>query len=153
MLIVTLTTYTTKKVPLKNLDTKNPQNNRKIHHFLRDLEQNGYIKIDDEYITVIKKIDVVSSNIVAVEAKLSDWKAGIKQAMRYKSYADEVYVAISSEYVKNIDKTIFKDLNIGLMSVSNEKLKISIRAKKEKPKKLDVKYYMADRFLRQLNLS
>lgn len=145
--------YNKKRIPLKEFKTDNQQTNKKINHFLRDLEQNGYIKINNDYITVIKKVNAVSKNIVAIEAKLSDWKAGLNQAIRYKRYADEVYVAISSEYVKNVDKSQFRELNIGLMSVSNDKLKISVRAKRERVQKLDVKYFMADRFLKQLNLS
>ena len=90
---------------------------------------------------------------VAVEAKISDWKAGLEQAARYKQYANEVYVALSSEYVSKVDKQQFKDLNIGLMSVSSGKLKISIRARKQPVEKLDIQYYIADRFLKQLKLS
>ena len=88
-----------------------------------------------------------------MEAKLSDWKAGLEQAVRYKQYANEVYVAISAEYVKNVDKDQFKKVNIGLMSVSEDKLIIPIRAKKEKVEKKDIQYYMTDRFLKQLNLA
>ena len=64
-----------------------------------------------------------------------------------------MYVAISAEYVKNVDKDQFKKVNIGLMSVSEDKLKIPIRAKKEKVEKKDIQYYMTDRFLKQLNLA
>ena len=64
-----------------------------------------------------------------------------------------MYVALSSEYVSKVDKQQFKDLNIGLMSVSSGKLKISIRARKQPVEKLDIQYYIADRFLKQLKLS
>ena len=39
------------------------------------------------------------------------------------------------------------------MSVSEDKLIIPIRAKKEKVEKKDIQYYMTDRFLKQLNLA
>ena len=39
------------------------------------------------------------------------------------------------------------------MSVSAGKLKISIRARKQPVEKLDIQYYIADRFLKQLKLS
>ena len=127
--------------------------NRKFHHFLRELENLGYIKISGNYITSVKKIDAVTKNFIAVEAKISDWKAGLEQAVRYKQYANEVYVALSSEYVKNVDRQQFRELNIGLMSVSAGKLKISVRARKQPVEKLDIQYYIADRFLKQLKLS
>ena len=88
----------------------------------------------------------------SVEAKICDWKSGLEQAVRYKQYANEVYVALSSEHVSKVDRQQFKDLNIGLMSVSSGKLKISIKAKKQAVEKLDIQYYIADRFLKQLQL-
>jgi hypothetical protein len=84
---------------------------------------------------------------------LSDWKSGLEQAARYKQYANEVYIAISSEYINKVDKDLLINLNIGLMSVSQGKLRIPIKPKKEKVKKLDIQYYMADRFLKQLKLA
>lgn len=144
--------YNRKKIPLSEIRTDNKTLDTKIRRFLRDLEEQGYIKIKEDYIDVVKKVDAVSKNIVAIEAKLSDWKAGLEQAYRYKNYADEVYVAISSDFLKNVNKSKFKELNIGLMSVSNSKLTISIRAKKEKVPKKDVQFFMADKFLKQLQL-
>jgi len=102
---------------------------------------------------VRKKIDAVTKNFIAVEAKISDWKAGLEQAIRYKQYANEVYVAISSEFIDKVDKEQFKKMNIGLMSVSDGKLRIPIRARKQKVEKLDIQYYIEDRFLKQLQMA
>lgn len=133
------------KFPMKRLI-------KKFHHFLRELEELGYIKINDNYITTIKKIDAVTRNFIAIEAKVSDWKSGLEQAIRYKQFANEVYVALSSEYISKVNRQQFKNLNIGLMSVSSGKLKISIKAKKMPVEKLDIQYFIADRFLKQLRL-
>lgn len=145
--------YNKKKISLDELGISDSRVNKKFYNFLRELEELGYVKIDGNYITSVKKIDAVTKNLIAVEAKLSDWKAGLEQAVRYRQYADEVYVAISAEYVKKVDKERFKELNIGLMSVSKNKLTIPIKSKKQKVEKLDVQYYIEDRFLQQLNLS
>lgn len=145
--------YNRKKVNLKDVEISDERMNKKFYHFLRELEVMGYIKINGNYITSVKKIDAVTKNFIAVEAKISDWKSGLEQATRYKQYANEVYVALSSEYVSNVDRQQFKDLNIGLMSVSHGKLKISIRAKRQPVEKLDIQYYIADRFLKQLKIS
>ena len=145
--------YNHKKISIEDVKISDEKVNKKFYHFLRELEDLGYIKINDNYITSVKKIDAVTKNFIAVEAKISDWKAGLEQAARYKQYANEVYVALSSEYVSKVDKQQFKDLNIGLMSVSSGKLKISIRARKQPVEKLDIQYYIADRFLKQLKLS
>lgn len=145
--------YNHKKISLDEMKISDERVERKFHHFLRELENLGYIKISGNYITSVKKIDAVTKNFIAVEAKISDWKAGLEQAIRYKQYANEVYVALSSEYVQKVDRQQFRELNIGLMSVSAGKLKISIRARKQPVENLDIQYYIADRFLKQLKLS
>ena len=145
--------YSKKKISIDEVGISDTKACKKFYHFLCELEELGYVRIDGHYVTSIKKVDAVTKNFVAVEAKLSDWKAGLEQAVRYKQYANEVYVAISAEYVKNVDKDQFKKVNIGLMSVSEDKLIIPIRAKKEKVEKKDIQNYMTDRFLKQLNLA
>lgn len=145
--------YNKKIVTIKEIQISNSTIDRKFHVFLNELEEMGYIKIDGNYITSIKKIDAVSKNFIAVEAKLFDWKSGLEQATRYKQYANEVYIAISSEHINKVDKDLLRYMNIGLMSVSKGKLRIPVKAKKEKVKKLDVQYYIADRFLKQLKLA
>lgn len=144
--------YNKKKTSIEELGISNKDVTKKFYSFLRELEELGYVKIDGNYITSIKKIDEVTKNLIAVEAKLSDWKSGLEQAVRYKQYANEVYVAISSKYVGKVDKQLFKNKNIGLMSVSKGKLTIPVKAKKEKVEKLDIQYYIVDRFLKQLKL-
>jgi len=145
--------YNHKKVNWEDVRISDERISKKFYHFLRELEDMGYVKISGNCITSVKKIDAVTKNFIAVEAKISDWKSGLEQAVRYKQYANEVYVALSSEYVPKVDRQQFKDLNIGLMSVSTEMLKISIRAKKQPVEKLDIQYYIVDRFLKQLKLS
>lgn len=144
--------YNKKNIPLKEIAISNPDVGKKFYHFLYELEELGYIKIKDNNVSSVKKIDAVAPNFIAIEAKLSDWKSGLEQAVRYKQYATEVYIAISSENIDKVDKNLLRNMNIGLMSVSEGKLKIPVKAKKEKVKKMDIQYYIADRFLKQLNL-
>ena len=145
--------YNKKSVTIKEIQISNSMIDKKFHDFLHKLEEMGYIRIDGNYITSIKNIDAVTKNLIAIEAKLSDWKAGLEQATRYKQYANEVYIAISSEHINKVDKDLLRDMNIGLMSVSQGNLRIPVKAKKEKVKKLDIQYYIADRFLKQLKLA
>lgn len=121
--------------------------------FLKYLEENGYIKISKNHIEVIKKVDLATKNLVAIEAKLYDWKSGIEQAFRYKDYATKVYVALDSDNIEKVDKEIFKENNIGLLSVSEDEVKEIIKCKKEKVKKLDIQYYITDKFLKKLEFS
>lgn len=143
------TIYSSNKVELSEMHIDSAIYN-KFRKFLAELEELGYIEICGSCIKSIKKVDAVTTNLVAIEAKIWDWKSGIEQAKRYKQYADTVYVAISSDYIQKVDINIFKTYNIGLMSVSNGKLNIPLKPKKEKTATPDIKYYMADKFLRQL---
>lgn len=145
--------YNKKNITLTEIPIANTMIDKKFHVFLHELEEMGYIRIEGNYITPIKKIDEVTKNFIAIEAKLSDWKTGLEQAMRYRQYADEVYIALSSEHIHKVDKDLLRKKNIGLMSVSQGKLKIPLKAKKVKVKNLDIQYYIADRFLKQLGLS
>lgn len=144
--------YNKKKVCIDEAGISDSRITKRFYNFLRELEELGYVKIDGNYITSVKKIDAVTKNFIAIEAKLSDWKAGLEQASRYKQYANEVYVAISSEAVNKVDTNLFRSMNIGLMSVSDGKLKIPVKAKKAKVEKLDIQYYIEDRFLKKLRL-
>lgn len=145
--------YNKKKICIDDTGILNSKVTRKFYNFLCELEELGYVKIEGNYITSVKKIDAVTKNFIAVEAKISDWKAGLEQAIRYKQYADEVYVAISSEFINKVDKELLRSMNIGLMSVSDGKLRIPVKAKKERVEKLDIQYYIEDRFLKQLQLA
>ncbi len=145
--------YNKHKIGLNNLEITNKKNRKEFQQFLRELEKKGYIKVENNKIEVVKKVDLATKNLVAIEAKLFDWRAGIEQAIRYKEYSNKVYVAIENEEISKIDKTIFKEKNIGLMSVSKNNVKEIIKPKREKIERLDVQYYMTDKFLQKLCLN
>lgn len=141
--------YNKKRINLNSINIPDKKTNRKFNSFLNDLEELGYIRVNGNYVETIKKIDAVTKNFIAIEAKISDWKSGLEQANRYRQFANEVYVAISEEYLSKVDKDMFKEMNIGLLSVSNEGMKIVLKAKKKKVEQLDIQYYIMDRFLKQ----
>lgn len=88
-----------------------------------------YYKNNTPFINPIKKL-------VAIEAKLKDWKKGILQARRYKSYTDECYLAILSRYEKNIDYTYLDKFGIGLILFDEKNGDIWIKQKPSKDSKL-----------------
>lgn len=67
--------------------------------------------------------------LVAIEAKLKNWKQGILQARRYKSYTDECYLAILSKYEKNIDSSYLDRFGIGLILFNENDGNIWIKQK------------------------
>jgi hypothetical protein len=64
--------------------------------------------------TSLNQLDEIPE-IIAIEAKLTDFKNGLIQARRYKYFADKVYLAILSEAKEKIDEKQFQDQNIGLI--------------------------------------
>jgi hypothetical protein len=66
-------------------------------------------------------------HLVAIEAKLKDWKQGILQARRYKSFTDECYLAILSRYEKNIDYKYLNKFEIGLILYQEKSGEIFIK--------------------------
>lgn len=59
---------------------------------------------------------------VAIEAKVSDWRKGLKQALRYKNFADRSYLALYESHIKSAKNnlSVFKTLNVGLIGVSDD---------------------------------
>ncbi len=63
-------------------------------------------------------------HIIAIEAKLYDWRRAIMQARSYTSYADEIYVAMPVDRISE-DKFLkpFLEEKVGLIAVSNDSLR------------------------------
>ena len=89
-----------------------------------------------------------SENIIAIEAKVRDWKSGIRQAMRYKEYADYSYLAIYEDNIAaclaNI--SVFERLGIGLIGVSNHGIKVHLQATLSDVTTLENKVLAFERF-------
>ncbi|HEY1645453.1 MAG TPA: hypothetical protein VGF75_03640 [Candidatus Saccharimonadales bacterium] len=79
--------------------------------------------VNDKYLEAVglntfRKIGYIESpvkKLVAIEAKLKDWKQGIMQARRYRSFTDECYLAILARYDKNIDYGYLERCDVGLI--------------------------------------
>lgn len=98
---------------------------------LKQLVEANIVTVNEgEYRASHSIAESTSENVIAIEAKISDWKSGVRQAMRYKEYANYSYLAIYEEHIPacigNIE--VFKKLGIGLIGVSNEGIKWHIQA-------------------------
>ncbi len=83
------------------------------YNFVRDAGSS--FRINTKYVLPFKKSS-------AFEAKLKNWKRAMNQAYRYKWFADYAYVIMdethSRQAVKNLSE--FKNLNIGLLTISTD---------------------------------
>jgi len=132
----------------KNILEDELQNNR-IKSYLTS---NGYItENNNKFIVQKRKLNAAVENIIAIEAKLSDWKNGFYQALRYRYFANQSYLAIKNVYIKNIDKNLLKEYGIGLISVNENGTKIVLKAKKQKPLDPISNLYSAQQIILKLN--
>jgi hypothetical protein len=70
-----------------------------------------------------RHIDIVgykkrNSRVIAVEVKVENWQCAIKQASMCLLFADEVYIAMPTEYIHRIDRSELARFGIGLMEVN-----------------------------------
>jgi len=108
---------------------------------------------NSKYYYVKNKLNPTIREFHAIEAKLKDWKGGLYQAMRYKNFAQRSYLALSSEYIHRVDKNLFIENNIGLISVSIESARIIINPKKDNPNDKIAFYYLGEKFTKNIFLN
>jgi len=109
------------------------------NNYFRKIEKNTFIKNKD-YINPLFKL-------FAFEMKISDWKNGLDQAIRYKSYADRSYLGLWDKYIKRAlrKEALFRKHNIGLISVKDKENSIEeIQPKDNKDLKKFNKYLAAE---------
>lgn len=108
---------------------------------IRYLIQNNYLNKsskDYELYWVGDNIfQLCMQNMFAVEAKVSNWKRGFYQAYRYKWFSHYSFLALHERYIKPAAASLelFKQYNIGLVSVDTEVKNVNVfnKPKKEKP--------------------
>ncbi len=109
------------------------------YKYLKKLQDDNFIKIiDDQYYYKINGWMPIAKEIIAIEAKLKNWKRGILQANRYKSFANKVYLAMPSSQEHLIDKKLLEKHEIGLIILNLENKGLEIT--NLKPKKALNKY-------------
>jgi hypothetical protein len=100
------------------------------------LTLNDYIKCLDEN-TFVKINEINEGNeVIANEAKLSNWKRALYQASRYKLFADLSYVVLDSCHtvsaIKNLDS--FREFGVGLACINTlGNIEILLEAPKQEP--------------------
>lgn len=87
------------------------------------LERSGYIRrLGPAAYAKINGFIPTVSEVIAVEAKVSDWRKGAIQAKRHRSFANRVYLALAGEYLHRVQLDLLRRHGIGLLSVSNGKV-------------------------------
>ena len=111
---------------------------RKIKFQLKPIvlkEPQGLSGIPDLMLALLNRKDM-STAVMAIELKLSNWRRALFQAFRYRSFAEISIVVLDHARVapalRNIDR--FQNANIGLMSIDRPgKIYIHFRPTSETP--------------------
>ena len=122
----------------------------KLQPLLNYLMINDYIYICDGYFKVKKKFSPPAKKLIAVEAKLKNWKEGFYQAQRYKHFSHKSFLALSNDYINNVDIKLLKEKKIGLISVSTEKINIIYNPPIETPLDVTAFYFLSSEFVKNL---
>lgn len=137
----------------KHLTTKNLQKRRidkaRLKNLLAHLEVNDFIGYDGEIIVRNRKYRAHTRNLLSVEAKLNDWKSGFYQALRYKFFSHQSYLAYPEKNIHRVDLDLLKEHNIGLISVGDDKIRFIFKPKIEKPKDLTSYFFLSELFAQQ----
>jgi hypothetical protein len=153
MLYHTLTLFNRKNKKIKEDDMLLRFSKKKIELLIEKFFLLNLIeKIENNSYVVKSKLSPSVSTIYAVEAKLSDWKSGFHQALRYKNFAQKSFLAISSDFVHRVDKKLLVSNNIGLISVSPDKTTILFNPKKQKPNDEIAFYFSGENFTKKVYL-
>ena len=88
---------------------------------------------------------LILKDVVAIEAKLSNWKRALQQARRYLDYANQSWVLIEekSQKAAEANKFHFVNANIGLASISVEgNIQLLHHPEKSQPRSEFAQWYM-----------
>lgn len=132
-----------KEISIAKIKEITKANEFNIKKSLEKLIVDSYIYQTDMLFNVTKTYKSITTNSVAIEAKLKNWKRALNQAFRYKWFASKSYVVLDSKYITpalvNIDE--FKKYNVGLAEINKQGcLKIYFNPKSQKP--IDDKMFM-----------
>ncbi|MDP3312387.1 hypothetical protein [Lutibacter sp.] len=103
---------------------------------IEKLVANKYVKIKGVNLVIDRDYELSFNENFAIEAKLKDWKRALKQAYRYKWFAEYSYVVMDAYYsssaIKNIDT--FEKYNVGLATITTDgDLKMYFNPKRQQP--------------------
>lgn len=102
---------------------------------LKEYSEAGFIeKTEDNTYIVRKGYSNILDTVIAIEAKLHDWKQALRQACRYRRFADYSFVLLdadrSAPALKN--RSMFEDHNVGLIILKNRSFKIIVTPERRK---------------------
>jgi hypothetical protein len=143
-------TYFNQKKNLKKEVLFQKCNDKKgLKKLLDFLMAHNYIISDDNYFIQIKRYKPHTENLISVEAKLKDWKAGIYQALRYQFFSHKSFLAYPSQNIDRVNTDLLRKYNIGLIAVGQKEIKVLLDPIERKPLDLISYCILSENFARR----
>ncbi len=126
-----------KKISLTLIQDYLPSNKKAKDQIITYLLEKGFLlpssKSENQFLKG-EKYKIGLKKVIAIEAKISNWKRGLYQAYRYKEYANQSYLALYSKYTHRALNHVeeFIRFNIGLIEVKDDSISILIKPKSSK---------------------
>ena len=104
----------------------------------------GLIKVEDGKVHPTWPAARVVTRVIAIEAKLTDWRGGAIQADRYLEFADEAYLAMPSHHIEGLLRNPDRlgGLDLGLIAVEQGECSIAIPAPKVPPRNPSIRRWL-----------
>ncbi|PNM25169.1 hypothetical protein A6J66_013845 [Yersinia enterocolitica] len=106
-------------------------------------------RTEDNYFIKVKKPTPICNSIIAIEAKLKDWKRALWQASRYKIFSNQSWVVLdkhnANPAISNIKE--FEKYNIGLATVTVDGLYEEIFTPSPEDYKSELAFWKANSLL------
>lgn len=118
---------------------------------LKSLIEKGYVERKGTGYALVKDVFSFTDLVVSVEAKLTKWRDALAQAKRYHHFSNIVFVALPQHTVKKINKELFKNNNIGILSVASDSVRIELMPKRMTPKTFLMHLYCNEVFYENSN--
>jgi len=100
------------------------------------------VKLAPQEFEVLQEYEFITDQVIAIEAKLRDWKKALLQANRYKRFSDFSFVLLDEAHASPAlaNLAVFENLNIGLATMNKSNFKIHLMPLQKNLKKTE--YFM-----------
>lgn len=110
------------------------------------LEANNFIRFDGEQIVQLRSYQPHTRNLMAIEAKLRDWKSGLCQARRYQFFTHKTFLAFPENIIHRVSLEMLEETGVGLISVAPDHITIVSDPPPAPPVDLTAYYFLSEKF-------
>ncbi len=103
-------------IQVEDLQARLGMGRTSLEKLLRVLDDSGLIRVGDDGSVLSAVAPPPLRRLCAVEMKVRDWRSGLRQAFRYKSFSDRTYLFLGSPSPR-VDISQFSKMGVGLVSL------------------------------------